>query len=164
MINDQEAMDFIIEGELEHLQTLAEMYDDFPNGRDSCFQRNWITHAIDCGSYEVVEWMLAQSVCLNFRDDEGFTPLHSAIDREQADKHQVLKLLCLAGADVNADGFNFWTPLHMAAARNDVESLRILLEHGADPKLETIDDHLTPLQVARVLKSRDALNFLAQST
>ena len=54
-MNDQEAMDFISNGDLEHLQTLADMYEDFPHGQDSFCHRAWITNAIDCGTYEVVE-------------------------------------------------------------------------------------------------------------
>jgi ankyrin repeat protein len=165
MVDYDEAMNSIINGDLKHLQFLTSEHEDFPNGQDSFIQRHWITNAVDCGTFEVVQWMLTQNVSLHFRDDEGYSPLHSAIDRENSDKHRVLELLCLAGANINAHGINDWTPLHMAAARNDVESLRILLTHGADTDIRTrIDSYATPLEEAKLLGSNDAVKFLQQFT
>jgi ankyrin repeat protein len=50
------------------------------------------------------------------------------------------------GADVNATNINFETPLHLAAAVNDREIYRILVESGAH---ETIvnDSYETPLDM-----------------
>jgi len=163
MVDPDEAMNSIINGDLRHLQFLADRHNDFPHGQHSFSQRHWITNAVDCGTFEVVQWMLAQNVSLSFRDEEGYTPLHSAIERENSDKHRVLELLCLAGADVNAHGTNDWTPLHMAAARNDIEALKILLAHRADASIRTrIDSYATPLEEAKILGSKDAVKLLEQ--
>jgi ankyrin repeat protein len=87
--------------------------------------------------------------------------LHSAIDRELPDLLEIIELLCRAGADVNAYGINGWTPLHMAAAWNNVEAIKILLRHGADLQARTeVDDYYTPLEEAMSMGSIDAARFL----
>ena len=55
---------------------------------------------------------------------------------------------------MNLKGVNDWTPAHMAAARDDVEALRVLVAHGADVSIRTtIDGYATPLEEARNLAS-----------
>ena len=105
--------------------------------------------------------MLENGVNLLFRDEEGYTVLHSAIDREQEDRHYVLDALLSAGADVNAHGTNDWTPAHMAAAREDIEALKILVRHGADLTIRTnIDYYATPLEEAQMLGKAKSVNYL----
>ena len=77
-----------------------------------------------------------------------------------------MELLLRFGADVNLKGINDWTPAHMAAARNDVKALKILVKYGADLNIQTnIDDYATPLEEARILNNlsfncSDAIKFL----
>ena len=153
-------------GSVEDLEELASLEQDFPQGKDRLVMRRWITNAIDCGSKEAIEWILKKKVDLIFRDDEGYTVLHSAIERNEDDKYEIMELLLKFGADVNLKGINDWTPAHMAAARNDVEALKILVRYGADLNIRTdIDDYTTPLEEARILNSlkfncSDAIEFL----
>jgi ankyrin repeat protein len=73
----------------------------------------------------------------------------------------VLERLLRAGAPVNLKGLNDWTPAHMAAARDDVEVLRLLVAHGADLTIRTtIDDYATPLEEVRTLGQHRAAAFL----
>ena len=63
---------------------------------------------------------------------------------------------------VNLKGVNDWTPAHMAAARDDVDALRVLVAHGADLSIRTeIDDYATPLEEARNLGKLNALRYLS---
>ena len=48
----------------------------------------------------------------------------------------MVRYLLAREADVNARASYGRTPLHNAAGRDSVEIGRLLLEHGADPKLE----------------------------
>ena len=49
----------------------------------------------------------------------------------------------------------------LAAARDDVEALRILVRHGADLSIRTdIDNYATPLEEARHLGKLKAVEFL----
>ncbi len=159
-------MEPIAAGDITALEEIAEIVDDFPTGKDDFLGRHWIINAIDCGTAEVVAWMLLKGAPVVFRDDEGFTVLHSAIDREQPDRIEIVSMLLEAGADVNAHGINDWTPAHHAAARNDVETLKVLVRAGADLAVRTrIDGYATPLEEAENLGiSSDAVAYLRNNT
>ena len=148
-------------GTREQLEGLEQLVDGFPQGVDPFIGRRWIINAIDTGSVRAVEWMLSRGVDLAFRDEEGYTPLHSAIDRRGPIRLEMLEQLLRAGAPVNLKGINDWTPAHMAAARDDVDALRLLVRFGADLSMRTeIDDYATPLEEARTLRCRKAVNYL----
>lgn len=148
-------------GRHDELTNLSREVDGFPNGVDGFIDRLWITNAIDCGSKLAVEWMIGRGVDLNFRDEEGYTVLHSVLERHRDDKHEVLRALLEAGAPVNAFGVNGWTPAHMAAACEDIEALKLLIEHNADLTIRTnIDDYSTPLEEARLLGKEKSVRFL----
>ncbi len=61
--------------------------------------------------------------------------LHSAV----TGSFDSVTLLVEAGAPVNAQQDKGWTPLHEAVNRNDLEMTRYLVEHGADPRLQSDD-------------------------
>jgi ankyrin repeat protein len=122
---------------------------DFPNGKDGRFGRHWIRNAIDSGSLTAVRWMIEDGVNVRFRDGEGLTALHAPMERGCFERHEMMRALIAAGADVNAFGTNGWAPLHMAAFINDIEAVKILLAAGADQSLRTqSDDYTTPEQEA----------------
>lgn len=142
-------------------QELEQLIAGFPDGVDEFLGRRWITNAIDCGSVASVRWMLTRNVELRFQDTGGYTVLHSVLDQNGPERHELLELLLDAGADVNAKGINDWTPAHMAAVREDLEALRILVRHGADLSVRTdIDGYATPLEEARRLRKSRAVDFL----
>ena len=148
-------------GNDDDLDALRDELEGFPHGVDAFLGRRWITHAIHLGSQAAIRWMLSHGVDLAFRDEEGYTPLHSAMERRDVDRHEVIELLLRAGAAVNLKGVNDWTPAHMAAARDDVEALKLLVRHGADLTIRTdIDDYATPLEEARLLGKREAARYL----
>jgi ankyrin repeat protein len=155
-------MNALMADDIPALEEISEILDDFPMGKDDFIHRHWITNAIDCGSVGVVRWMLEKHAPVVFLDDCGYTVLHSAIERDEPDKYEMMRLLIASGADMNAHGVNDWTPAHMAAVHNDVEALRILRDGGADfTKRTRIDDYATPLEEAIIVgKSPDAVAFL----
>lgn len=157
----QYLMDILGSGDIDKLEEAALIIDDFPNGKDDFINRDWITNAIDCGCIDSVKWMLKKGVNLNFRDEEGVTPLLSAIDRELPNKYEIFELLINEGAPINKRGWNDWTPLHQAAVREDIEALKILLKNGADLTIRTrIDDFATPLEKAKAMKRKKSVQFL----
>jgi len=83
---------------------------------------------------------------LDRKSDDGFPPLGLAIFFRHPD---VAKLLIERDADVNAVSENAQrvAPIHAAAAVRDHASLKLLLEHGADPNAKQQDD-FTPLHAA----------------
>jgi ankyrin repeat protein len=120
------------------LDEIAEIVVDFPDGKDPYLNRYWIIHAVDVGSLPAIRWMLNQQVRVNFVDIEGYSPLHSAIDRASSDRYQIREWLLQSGADPGLHGINDWTPAHLTAARDDVKALRILLSGGADFSIRTV--------------------------
>src|SRR5215470_452040 len=126
------AMSLLESGDSAAMKSLAQEFDGFPEGVDPYLRGRWIVHAICSGSAETVRWMLERGVELDFREDDGYTALHVALERDRPDRLELLALLLRSGAPVNRKGLNDWTPAHMAAARDDVDALRILVRHGAD--------------------------------
>ena len=52
------------------------------------------------------------------------------------------------------------SPLHLAAALNAADSARVLLDHGADPNLESFGDLRSPMHYASLYNSIDMLKEL----
>ncbi|WP_457334855.1 ankyrin repeat domain-containing protein [Rhizobacter sp. P5_C2] len=155
------AMGLLTRGDEPQLEELAQLLPEFPSGVDELLGRRWIINAIDCGSLRSISWILSRGVDLSFEDEEGYTVLHAAIDRRGSERHQCLRLLLEAGAPVNARGINGWTPAHMAAVRDDVETLRVLRAYGADFTIRTqIDNYATPLEEATRSRKTAAVAFL----
>ena len=152
----------ISEGSCSDWEKVANEVPAFPNGCDDFIERRWIINALDSGSKECVKWMLERGVELNFVDEEGFSPIHACLDRrELPDRYEILSLLVKAGADINLRGFNGWTPLHMAAARSDLEGVRLLLRYGADRSIKTIiDDDADPAEEAERLGHHEAAQII----
>lgn len=151
------------EGNVDKLTSLQRAIPDFSSGRDDFIGRHWIVNAVSVGTPEVVKWFLENSRCLNFRDEEGYTLLHVAIDRADEDKYAIIESLIRYGAALNLKGINDWTPLHLAAARNDARSVEMLLLAGADPSIRTtIDGCWTPEEEAELLGSADAISVFKQ--
>lgn len=78
------------------------------------------------------------------------TPLHSAA---AAHATEIVRMLVESDAPVNAKQHGGWTALHAAADNGDEETIKILLQHGADPLAQN-DDGKTPAQIAQ-LRGRD---------
>lgn len=150
----------------EDLESLALNVQGFPGGIDPYMEEPWIIHAIDDGSLHAIKWILSKGVDLTLRDGEGYTAVHCVIESRRSDKYEILALLLQNRAPVNARGLNDWTPAHLAAARDDVEALRILVAHGADLSICTREAYspthetLTPLEEARELNAQRAIEFL----
>lgn len=76
-------------------------------------------------------------------NEEGSTPDEKVAAvrvlgaRDCGDRNKV-KAFVDGGGDINARDPQQWTALHRAAFRDDVESVRILLEFGADPNLPVL--------------------------
>lgn len=154
-------MEILANGSVQDLETASQEVSSFPHGRDVFIHRHWIRNAVDCGSKASIDWMLSQGVQLDYKDDEGYTILQCAIERSNADKYEALEALLKAGAPINAHGVNDWTAAHMAAVREDIESLKLLIKYGADLNERTrIDSYATPLEEARELKKVKAVEFL----
>ncbi|KAL1549860.1 ankyrin-3-like [Salvia divinorum] len=128
-------------------------------------------HVVEIGNFEICKFLTGYSsgkscqrgTCQNcgvshqtgIPNIEGFTPLHYAVLK---DNMEVMELLKIKGARVeaaSADG----TPLQIAVSRGNVQAVKYLLSHGADPDLfcAAVD---TPLVCAVKSRSFECLKLL----
>ena len=117
------------------------------------------------GSYDIASFLIDKHAKVNQADAQGFTPLFWAVDRRNmetapnfpwvitTDPLPLIKQLLDAGANPNAlidntprahmrDGsprIVFATSLMRAAFAGDIELVKLLLAHGADPHISSKD-------------------------
>lgn len=97
-------------------------------------------HATQAGDLRLVESLISEGVNLGSRDNAGRTALHYA-SMEQFNGPEIMGLLLKAGgqAIVNQGDNNGQTALHYAAERGFTNSIRFLVDNGAD--INTTDDY-----------------------
>jgi len=149
-------------GDLAALKALLGDPPDFPNGRGPAGVGEIILeYAIYHSPLSFIRALLAHGADPNYDDHAGFPPLIAALSSGRADRYEIARLLLAFGADVQARGLNDWTPLHYAAANDDLDGVQLLLAHGADPNARTrIDALATPLQEALHLGRAAAVRLL----
>lgn len=130
--------------------------------------------AIQNGHYDVATFLLTHGADPNQSNEKGWNPLYLAVKHRNIETGTIpvpnanqaldfIKLLVDKGANPNlqlkanteirngqrATWLNEAgaTPFLRAALCGDVEVMKLLLAHGADPKIST-DDHTTPLMAA----------------
>ena len=100
---------------------------------DSKAKLGWTALALAAvkGHTEVAEVLLDGGADQGVRDAYGWTPLMRAVDRRRGDF--VRLLLDRPGVDLGQRQEDGATALHIAAASGDIEIVRLLVTHGADP-------------------------------
>jgi ankyrin repeat protein len=86
-------------------------------------------------------------------------PEQKVIAAAQQGNIEFLKTAIAEGANVNEQDTQGWTALHWAAGKDEVEVIKVLLEHEADAKLAGRDNR-TPLMVARAAGRHAAISVL----
>jgi ankyrin repeat protein len=145
------------------LNELALELNSFPHGLDPALDRHWLTNAIDGRAPAAVVWMIEQGVNLSYVDDEGFTPLMSALQIDDPEiRIAILRLLLAAGSRHDLIGTNCWTAAHFAASCGYVDELKLLKEFGADlcASTEDLGSWSTSLDVARRQCHAAAVEYL----
>lgn len=91
-----------------------------------------------------VAFLLSKGADVNKLDDQGYTPLLTAVRNRNSD---LAKILLDAGADPNLPDSDGVTPLVHAINRNHVPSIKLLTERGAG--VDKLDrEGYTPLEIA----------------
>ena len=93
---------------------------------------------------DVASVLIEAGAKVNARNDNGLTPLHHAVNASSG----VVKVLLRAGADVNARDSEGYSPLMYAVTESDIETVRALLDAGANPNLQEKKYGLTALMRA----------------
>jgi hypothetical protein len=120
---------------------------------------NMYTHpylSYDLPSYDIVKELIRAGADVNARDSKGNTPLAQAVRgnkyggryRSQYSNPAIVKELLEAGANANAKD-RYGTPILFVAIQNgNLESLKLLLQHGADINNATNKFRATALEFA----------------
>lgn len=120
-----------------------------------------VFQAITDNDKDEIEALAELKANFNCRDQEGFTPLLRAVDRNLP---ELVEALIAGGADVNAatqDGL-LWSPLHMAALNGYVKVVTALLKANAD--LTLLDSrNETALQWAEANKEDECVKLLKKA-
>jgi ankyrin repeat protein len=134
-----------------------------------------LTLAVKQGDLEITKYAIDHGANVNKPDEDGETPLSSAIahiDNDDYSGMQLLHLLLKKGADVNAQDNLGNTSLHYAVDfdvdGNNIEAIKLLLDtYHANPNIVSKDGSvaldMANNDVVRDFLSKRALNVLYQS-
>lgn len=111
-----------------------------------------IVEAAFVGDFVRVRSLIEQGANPDARDEEGRTPLFSAV---LGNSVGLVGLLLEAGCDVNARDHEGWTALHFAAQEHLPELARILLGRGADPNAQDRDGNSVLWRAVFSARGRD---------
>jgi ankyrin repeat protein len=92
----------------------------------------------------------------------GWTPLHYAASRAEADSVEMVRLLLEHHAYIDAESPNKTTPLMMATHYGHADVVRLLLDEGADPSLHN-EQGLTAVDFARRAGRDELADMVAES-
>ena len=84
------------------------------------------------------------------------------IEAVKAGESAIVKELLGSDEDVNQQDEHGWTPLNWAAGRGDLETVRLLVEHGADV-LKVGRDQRTAYMIALAASQAEVARFLRQA-
>lgn len=105
-------------------------------------------HAVTADEVDVVRLLLAKGGKVNVATHKELTPLHLAAG---AASPGMIELLLSHGATIDAVQRNQpskYTPLMWAVDAGKVDNLKLLLQHGADPKRRVFDKKASALHMA----------------
>jgi ankyrin repeat protein len=97
------------------------------------------------GQTQVLAWLINSGIDIDMPDVYGFTPLMRAVDNMHFEAARIL--VNEGGADVAFTDESGNGALHYATANRQLETIELLLSHGANP-LQKNRDGITPKDIA----------------
>lgn len=99
------------------------------------YYNNMFLHlVINCDSFDIIKHVIDNTNDINMFDFSGRSYIHYACDRtihSNSRKTELIKYLVEKGADLNTGRET--TPLSIGISNNDIETIELLLESGANP-------------------------------
>lgn len=104
--------------------------------------------AVSAGDPEMVSLLIKWKAGVNYKMRGAQTALHTAcMQKESEQASAIITVLLQSGADVNAVTHMGVTPLMNAVEADNTSAVRILLQRGADPRIQNIKGR-TALDIA----------------
>ena len=123
-----------------------------------------LEYAIYHSPFAFIRTLLDLGADPNYGDNKGFPSIIAALTTDRDDRLDIVELLISYGADIQQHGHNGYTPLHWAAAGDDVPAIELLIKNGADTTARTlVDDYNTPEEEAELLNCQQAVNALQKA-
>lgn len=117
-----------------------------------------LLHAARQGHVTTAKYLIDSGANPATPSEMGTTALHHAAGIGDI---ELLRLLLLKGLDVNSQS-DTGTPLIWAAGHGQSDAVKVLLEHNADPSIET-DDNITAILSSTAAGSLPCLELLIQA-
>lgn len=119
-------------------------------------------HAIYFSPVAFIREMAEAGADVNYITEDNIPSMFAPVLTEREDRIEIMKVLVEQGADVDARGYNDWTPLQLAVNLKDIEAVRFLVEHGADAHARAGDTEsdTSPLDDAMALEFEEAIDVL----
>jgi len=116
--------------------------------------------AVRSGNLAAVNQIVEKGESIGSFDSQGWSPLHTAAARGET---EILRYLLSRQPDIEVRGhqLNEDTPLSLAAECGQAESIRILLQHGANIHTRNRCDY-TPIMVAAYERRDEAIKALLE--
>lgn len=120
-----------------------------------------LARAAKAGHLSTVRCLLKAQASTTIATSQGFQPIHHASDNKLQGVAVVRELLA-CGADPSVSSTSHGTPLHNAANRGSVETIKLLLSHGSN--INAVDgDGDTPVMIALLCWNEAAFLYLAKA-
>lgn len=120
------------------------------------------------GHTGLAKFLLEHGADPNIADNEGYTPLHGAVNGADTDEEiEIVKLLLEKGANIDAQtkdsrsrrpNFNGATPLHYAVIHGDAKVTKLLLDKGANKDIKNKADK-TAVDLAKTEDIKNLINL-----
>lgn len=137
-----ELIEAAMHGNVDSVEYLLE--NDRVSDGDGAIKKRAFIAAIQGGHAAVVKQLLASGIDINSQDENGWTALFFAVERDDKSMSQHL---IKSGIDVSIEGIEGQTALHMAIEKGDREIISALFTPRVNRKFE-ISQGQTPIQWA----------------
>lgn len=111
------------------------------------------------GNYEKCRSLIEEGIEINFKNENGETPLHLATKLELS---EICSILIQKKADLNAKDKEGNTPLHLAALSDSEEMCKLLLKNGAPIQAKN-EKGQTSLHITIANNNKKACKFLIKN-
>lgn len=126
--------------------------------------------AFSCGNAHIIKMLLKHGADVNFIDAKGLTPMHCTlakdeelqpkfspcVSRKRDSGQDIMECLLACKANVNVTNGDGKTPLYLACKNGAINTIKTLLNHGADPNFS----QFSPLIIACCRKYTEIINLL----